>query len=223
LPSQQAENYNRIRLLEISSAEARTAADILFYTISKGIDKKYQFDDQELLKNALLSETGNLRIQGTIKGMFHKTYVIENRIVPIAYCSTKQIAAFLTSPATIDNISENYLHAGHNKIGQLIRQKNWKSAIAVWKHLQERQLVSPQLVLDIGDCFLQNGQTEEALAHCKEYLEGYRNLKDVDFFLKIGDILAEIPSKEAEQLALKSYNTAERLIKREERKIEFPH
>jgi hypothetical protein len=82
---------------------------------------------------------------------------------------------------------------------------------------------SPKLVVVIARYYQKNGKEKECVAHCQEWLPAYRNLKDKDFFVPIGDVLAEFTdNKEAEKLALSAYDEVERLIMNKEQTILNP-
>lgn len=217
-PPKNVENYSRIHSLYVSQANAQSFAAICQYVAFREKSLLIRFSDKELLLKALK----HVHVSGSVKGAFHKTQTIGREVITIACCPFSNIKATLNDPQYIENIAEQYLHAGHDKIKKAIMQKNHHEAIKTWKHLKKSNLFSPQLVVDIAECYMKMNAPDECIRHCKEFERHYKDLSDKGFFIRLADILADIQDEEAEALANSFYDRAEELLEVGKKKTTNP-
>jgi hypothetical protein len=207
VPPKNTENYNRLHLLYVSQTHAESFAAMCEYIAFKEKSLLPRFGDRELL----LMTLKRINISGSVKGAFHKTQTIGREVITTVYCPSANIKASLSNSENIKNIEEQYLQAGYNKIKEALAKNNHQEVIKTWKHLKSSDLFSPQLVVDIAGYYKNTDSPEECIRHCKEYGQYYKDIKSKEFFISLGDILADIQDEEAESLANSFYDRVEEL------------
>ena len=208
VPPRENANSSRLRQLALPQTEAHASVEMCVYVAMKKALKNVRLDDQDLLNTALQ----NSKASGSIKGKLHQSRTVDNEVISVAYCPIANITASLLEPANLQQIRDNYLLAGHEKFKELIAKDNLQDAIQIWQHLKERELFSPELIVDVALCYQKVDETEKCVAHCKEFLYNYRDLKIPSYFVQLGNLLADILTEDAEELAISAFDKAEHLM-----------
>ena len=208
-----------------TASQTHCFSALVLFSINKKRFERYGLTHDDLLKLAIFNEDGLLRYRGLIKSVLHESYVIEGWSITVAHCPLKAITGELLDPQEITTLRESYSKAGCHKICRALKTRDWPDAEKTWRHLKIQELLSPQIVVNYGKCLLEQRKSTEAVKHFDQYLYGYRELRDKEFFLEVADALYQLAkhNKDAEKVALKAIDEAERLMLRQQKTIKLPN
>ena len=217
-------NSSRDTTTGLSVSQAHCFSALVLFSINKKRFEGYGLTNNELLKLAIFNEDGLLRYRGLIKSVLYESHAVEGWSITVAHCPLKAVASELLDPHEVATLRESYSKAGYYKIGQALKIRDWPNAEKTWQHLKSEELLSPQVVINYGKCLLEQGKSAEAIKHFDQYLYGYSKLRDKEFFLEVADALYQLAkhNKDAEKVALKAVDEAERLLLRQQKTITLP-
>jgi len=219
-----AEYSEKTKRTAVTVSQLHFYAGLALASIDQVFKGTSELTDRQLLRHALLRGDEECAFFGKVQGMLYRTITQENLAITVGYCPIQSIEAELLKPANFKDIRVAYSSAGHSRLRDATRTKNWLSADDTWEHLKQLDLLTPQLVIDYGDCLLRQNKSNEAIKHFDKYLAGYGHIIDKSYFIQIVDLLEPLSTTkiDAERIALQAYEKYERLLFPQLRKTKSP-
>ena len=169
--------------------------------------------DATTLRQAVENAAGELQITGQVQGFRHQAAVQGQFAAAYVLADQSALTAHLLQTAELQKVQASYREVIHRQARDLMTRSNWTDALALWRHLHQRKLVSPPLYLDAARCFHKLGQSADATRVLNEAVDTFGNKAPAEFFEQAGDIALEIETPEAQDLAERAYQQAIDLLK----------
>jgi hypothetical protein len=174
--------------------------------------KQTGLTDATTLRQAVVMAAGRLHVVGRVKGMTHGAVVQDG--FAVAYVTTEEsnLTAHLLHQVELEKVRKAYRNIMHGQARELMKRRNWRDAVLLWRHLHTRKLVSQALYLDAGRCFSELKQYEDAVRILVEALDTFRAIATPEFLEQAGDIALGIDTSPAQELAKNAYLEASRKL-----------
>ena len=169
--------------------------------------------DATTLGSALEEAAGKLQVTGNAQGAVHQSAVRGDFVVAYVHAEESALTAHLLQPAELEKVQIAYRNVMHRKARELMERSDWENALLLWQHLHQRKLVSQQLYLDAAQCFKQLGRENDTVRILSDAVTSFREAGSPEFFEQAGDLLLEIETDEALELAEKAYVSASEALK----------
>ena len=168
--------------------------------------------DATTLRQAVVMAAGRLHVVGRVKGMMHGAVVQGGFAVAYVTAEEPNLVAHLLHQVELEKVRKAYRDVMHGQARELMKRRNWRDAVLLWRHLHTRKLVSQALYLDAGRCFSELKQYDDAVRILVEALNTFRTNATPEFLEQVGDIALAIDTGPAQELAKKAYLEASRKL-----------
>jgi hypothetical protein len=168
--------------------------------------------DAAALREAILRTYRELHVLGEAKAFLLLAQPHEDFAVALVVADEQDLKARLLQPAELAKVRSAYRTVKHAEARTLMARQRWQEALDIWRHLQERRLVSAELYLDAVRCMQELDRGREARLLLEEAWQTYAATASAAWLERCGDrALALGPDGEA--LAQRAYEkAAQRLL-----------
>lgn len=164
--------------------------------------------DATTLRSALEEAAGKLHVTGEAQGVVHQAAVRGEFVVAYVHAEESALTTHLLQPAELEKVQIAYRDVMHRKARELMERSDWENALLLWQHLHQRKLVSQQLYLDAAQCFKQLGRENDTVRILSEAVTAFAETGSPEFFEQAGDVVLDIETDAALELAEKAYVAA---------------
>jgi hypothetical protein len=169
--------------------------------------------DATTLRQAVENAAGQLQVTGQVHGVTQQAALQDEFAAAYVLGDQAALSAHLLRPTELEKVQAAYREVMHRQARDLMARSNWTDALALWRHLHQRKLVSPLLYLDAARCFQKLGQSADATRVLNEAVDAFGASAHTEFFEQAGDLAIEIETPEAQTLAERAYRRAIDLLK----------
>ena len=188
-------------------AELLTAKSLLVLYQSE------RLDDVTTLKAAVRASFSVLESTGKLQITAQRIAIQDQFVIGIAVADRDKIIATLLAPTQKEIVKSAYRDIMHHQAVAMMEKEQWTDALAFWRHLHQRRLVSTRLYLDAATCFIKLEKKDEAVRIAREAIDKYPKANDAYFYEQLGNILLLDPgNEESQQAAVKAFERANELF-----------
>ena len=179
--------------------------------LAKSLLARYEakgLSDPTTLRKAVIQSTGKLNVLGSVRKLTHQARPHGDYAVALVFANEDAIVATLFQPRKLAVVKASYRDVMHRQVRRFMARKNWADAVGLWRHLHQRKLVSPLLYIDASTCFKAIKKYPDVVRLVDQAMTAFPDERDYVFYEQAGDLLLDIETDKAQELAEKAYTIA---------------